>query len=125
MHIEKDREEGLWFYWHDYGSDQKFKNEIARGHDQSMFSTLRSHLGVGHTYSMPFIFGLTHELIIKWLQSLVANKFPDIFAEQKQELKAAERTERTVRTVKRKNEQVISNPASEQIGIQAGELVCW
>ena len=123
MHIENERDEGLWFHWHDYGSDQKFKIEIAKGKDQSMFSTLRSHLNVGHTYSMPFIFGLTHEPIIKWLQSLVVKKYPDVFAEQKQELKAAEQTERTMRTVKRKSEQVISSLASEQIGIQAGVLV--
>jgi hypothetical protein len=123
MSIVKDRDNKLWFCWHDYGSDQNFRNEVATGQDQSMFSTLRSHLGTGYTHSMPFIFGLTQEPIIKWLQSVVANKYPGIFAEEKRQLKAAERTERAVRTVKRKSEQVICNLASENIGIQAGVLV--
>jgi hypothetical protein len=123
MFIEKDEEEKLWFHWKDYGSDENFRNKIASSQDQNMFSSLRSHLDVGHTHSMPFIFGLTQESIIKWLQSLVANKYPSIFADQKQELKAAERTERTIRTIKRKSEQVLSDLANEPIGIQAGMLV--
>jgi hypothetical protein len=123
MYIEKDKEEKLWFYWKDYGSDQNFRNEVANGQDRNMFSSLRSHLDVGHTHSMPFVFGLTQESIIKWLQSLVAKKYPSIFADQKQELKAAEQTERAIRTVKRKSEQVLSNIDNESIAIQAGVLV--
>ena len=50
-------------------------------------------------------------------------KYPSIFTDDRCKLKAAEQVERSIRSVKRKSEQVAANLVTEQVGIQAGILV--
>jgi hypothetical protein len=123
MSIAIDQEERLCFDWIDYGDDQTFRNIVCRGHDGSLFSTLKAHLGLERAYSMPTLLGLANEDVCSWLQSLVLTKYPSIFTDDRCKLKAAERVERSIRSVKRKSEQVVANLVTEQVGIQAGILV--
>ena len=50
-------------------------------------------------------------------------RYPTIFDEHRHELGAAAETERSARSAKRKNEQVVASLDTEQVGIQAGVLV--
>jgi hypothetical protein len=53
MSIDKDQEGQLWFCWTDYDNDASFLREYAIGRDQAMFSSLRDHLNLEGTYSVP------------------------------------------------------------------------
>jgi hypothetical protein len=81
MSIDKDQHGMFWFYWADYDSDEMLIRELAKGHDQNMFSTLRDHLNLDriYRYSFPSLLGLNHKSIYTWLQGLVLAKYPTIF----------------------------------------------
>ena len=123
MSIEKDQQGSLWFCWKDFNNDESFLRAITKGCDQTMFSTLRDYLSLEWNYSIPTLLGLNHKSIYTWLQSFVLARYPTIFDEHRRELRAAAETERSVRSAKRKNEQVVASLDTEQVGIQAGVLV--
>jgi hypothetical protein len=123
MSIDKDQEGQLWFCWTDYDNDASFLREYAIGRDQAMFSSLRDHLNLEGTYSVPSLLGFNHKSICTWLQSLVLTRYPTIFVDQCRELKAAAQLERSIRSAKKRSEQVAASLDTEQSGIQAGVMV--
>jgi hypothetical protein len=123
MRIEKDEAERLCFCWKDYGEDETFSRIVTEGRDFEMFSSLKSHLDVDRTYSVPFLLGFNNQSVCSWLQSFVLDKFPNIFAENHQKIKGAHRVEQTIRSAKRKHEQLVESLAAKETGIQAGVLV--
>jgi hypothetical protein len=96
---------------------------VAEGHDYDLFSSLRTHLNVDRSYSMPSLLGFNNSSICTWLQSLVLNKYPSIFTQNLQKIRGAQRVEKTIRSAKRKSEQLLETLAAKQSGVQAGILV--
>jgi hypothetical protein len=53
----------------------------------------------------------------------VLNKYPSIFTQNLQKIRGAQRVEKTIRSAKRKSEQLLETLAAKQSGVQAGILV--
>jgi hypothetical protein len=94
------------FKWIDYAQDSLFKTICETGCDYNMFSTLKNHLKIQSSYSMPAVFGLTCEEIILSLQALVSKTFPNVFLEDQRQLRAASKINQIIRSTKRKTETI-------------------